>query len=278
MPEQFNMSLSTIGRFGVIGVGNMGAAIIRGVAKKLLSSEQIFVTDVDPQKVDELRTELGVNAFDTVGQLVGNVDTILYSAKPNNAAKIFKQARELVKPSQLLISIAAGIPIAQLESYFAESIPVIRVMPNIAVTVGSGVAAISPGSYADENHLAKSQAIFNAVGSSLIIEEKQLDAVTGLSGSGPAFVFVFIEALIDAGVHVGLSREDAHQLAVQTVLGAAKIIDQNREHPAVWKSRVTTPAGTTAAGLFELEQGKFRSIINAAVIAATERAQELAYA
>ena len=278
MPEKFNMSLSTIGRFGVIGVGNMGAAIIRGVAKKLLSSEQIFVTDVDPQKVDELRTELGVNAFDTVGQLVENVDTILYSAKPNNAAKIFKQARELVKPSQLLISIAAGIPIAQLESYFAESIPVIRVMPNIAVTVGSGVAAISPGSYADENHLAKSQAIFNAVGSSLIIEEKQLDAVTGLSGSGPAFVFVFIEALIDAGVHVGLSREDAHQLAVQTVLGAAKIIDQNGEHPAVWKSRVTTPAGTTAAGLFELEQGKFRSIINAAVIAATERAQELAYA
>ena len=278
MPEQFNMSLSTIGRFGVIGVGNMGAAIIRGVAKKLLSSEQIFVTDVDPQKVDELRTELGVNAFDTVGQLVENVDTILYSAKPNNAAKIFKQARELVKPSQLLISIAAGIPIAQLESYFAESIPVIRVMPNIAVTVGSGVAAISPGSYADENHLAKSQAIFNAVGSSLIIEEKQLDAVTGLSGSGPTFVFVFIEALIDAGVHVGLSREDAHQLAVQTVLGAAKIIDQNKEHPAVWKSRVTTPAGTTAAGLFELEQGKFRSIINAAVIAATERAQELAYA
>ena len=278
MPEQFNMSLSTIGRFGVIGVGNMGAAIIRGVAKKLLSSEQIFVTDVDPQKVDELRTELGVNAFDTVGQLVENVDTILYSAKPNNAAKIFKQARELVKPSQLLISIAAGIPIAQLESYFAESIPVIRVMPNIAVTVGSGVAAISPGSYADENHLAKSQAIFNAVGSSLIIEEKQLDAVTGVSGSGPAFVFVFIEALIDAGVHVGLSREDAHQLAVQTVLGAAKIIDQNGEHPAVWKSRVTTPAGTTAAGLFELEQGKFRSIINAAVIAATERAQELTYA
>ena len=278
MSEQFNMSLSTIGRFGVIGVGNMGAAIIRGVAKKLLSSEQIFVTDVDPQKVDELRTELGVNAFDTVGQLVGNVDTILYSAKPNNAAKIFKQARELVKPSQLLISIAAGIPIAQLESYFAESIPVICVMPNIAVTVGSGVAAISPGSYADENHLFKSQAIFNAVGSSLIIEEKQLDAVTGLSGSGPAFVFVFIEALIDAGVHVGLSREDAHQLAVQTVLGATKIIDQNGEHPAVWKSRVTTPAGTTAAGLFELERGKFRSIINAAVIAATERAQELAHA
>ena len=277
MSEQFNMSLSTIGRFGVIGVGNMGAAIIRGVAKKLLSSEQIFVTDVDPQKVDELRTELGVNAFDTVGQLVENVDTILYSAKPNNAAKIFKQARELVKPSQLLISIAAGIPIAQLESYFAESIPVIRVMPNIAVTVGSGVAAISPGSYADENHLAKSQAIFNAVGSSLIIEEKQLDAVTGLSGSGPAFVFVFIEALIDAGVHVGLSREDAHQLAVQTVLGATKIIDQNGEHPAVWKSRVTTPAGTTAAGLFELERGKFRSIVNAAVIAATERAQELAH-
>ena len=278
MPEQFNMSLSTIGRFGVIGVGNMGAAIIRGVAKKLLGSEQIFVTDVDPQKVDELRTELGVNAFDTVGQLVENVDTILYSAKPNSAAKIFKQARELVKPSQLLISIAAGIPIAQLESYFAESIPVIRVMPNIAVTVSSGVAAISPGSYADENHLAKSQTIFNAVGSSLIIEEKQLDDVTGLSGSGPAFVFVFIEALIDAGVHVGLSREDAHQLAVQTVLGATKIIDQNREHPAVWKNRVTTPAGTTAAGLFELEQGKFRSIINAAVIAATERAQELAHA
>ena len=116
MPKQFKTLSSAIGHFGAIGIGNMGAAIIRGVAKKLLSSEQIFVTDVDPQNVDELRTELGVNAFDTVGQLVENVDTILYSAKPNNAAKIFKQARELVKPSQLLISIAAGIPIAQLES------------------------------------------------------------------------------------------------------------------------------------------------------------------
>ena len=277
MSERFNMSVSAIGRFGAIGVGNMGAAIIRGVAKRLLSSEQIYVTDVDLQKVDELCKELGVNAVDTIAQLVENVDIILYSAKPNNVAEILTQVRELAKPSQLLISIAAGIPIAKLESYLAESIPVIRVMPNIAVTVGSGVAAISPGSYADESHLAKSQAIFNAVGSSLIIDEKQLDAVTGLSGSGPAFVFVFIEALIDAGVHVGLSREDAHQLAVQTVLGAGEIIDQNGEHPAVWKSRVTTPAGTTAAGLFELEQGKFRSIVNAAVIAATERAQELAH-
>ena len=277
MSERSNAFLSTIDRLGAIGIGNMGAAIIRGVAKNLLSSEKIFVTDVDTKKVDDLRIELGINACATINELVENVDIILYSAKPNNAEKVLTQISPLIKPSQLLISIAAGITITKLESYLAGTVPVIRVMPNIAVTVGSGIAAISPGSYADENHLAKSQAIFNAVGSSLITEEKQLDAVTGLSGSGPAFVFMFIEALIDAGVHVGLSRENAHQLAVQTVLGAGKIIDQNKEHPAVWKSRVTTPAGTTAAGLFELERGKFRSIVNAAVIAATERAQELAH-
>ena len=278
MPKQFKTPSSAIGHFGAIGIGNMGAAIIRGVAKKLLSNEQIFVTDVDQTKVDELCQELGVHAVETVNHLVEKVDVILYSAKPNNVAGILTQVRELVKPNQLLISIAAGISTVKLESYLAESVPVIRVMPNIAVTVGSGVTAISPGSYADESHLTKSQAIFNAVGSSFITEEKQLDAVTGLSGSGPAFVFLFIEALIDAGVHVGLSHEDAHQLAVQTVLGASKIIDQSGEHPAIWKSRVTTPAGTTAAGLFELEQGRFRSIVNAAVIAATERAQELAQA
>lgn len=260
----------------MIGVGNMGAAIIRGVAENLLPNDHIYITDLFQSKVDELCDELGVRSASDIETLIDHVDVILYAAKPNNAPDIATQIAKKIRDDQLIISIAAGVPIERFETFMPEKIAVIRVMPNIAATVGAGVAAISAGKNATDYHVSIAKSIFDAVGTSIVVDEKQLNAVTGLSGSGPAFVFLFIEALIDAGVHVGLARSDAETLAIQTVFGASQLLAESREHPAIWKNRVTTPAGTTASGLFELEKGNFRSVIKSAVIAATDRASDLA--
>ncbi len=266
-------------RFGVIGVGNMGEAIVRGVVGALFPCERVWITDIYRPKVDSLREELGVNAASSISQLVDEVDFLLYAAKPNNVPDAFGEIAKTLQPTQWLISIAAGVPTGELESYFSDPPPpIVRVMPNIAVSVKAGIAAIAPGTTATSDHLSMTQTVFNAVGKSVCVDEKHLNAVTGLSGSGPAFVFLFIEALADAGVHVGLSRPDAYELAVQTVLGASQMVAQSQEHPAVLKNRVTTPAGTTTAGLYELECGGLRAIITDAVAAATERAEALAKA
>lgn len=265
-------------RVGFIAVGNMGGAIVRGVVDNLLPPEQIWITDVYRPLVDQLCKELGVNSAENIPHLVENVDCLLYAAKPNNVSDVFPEIADTLRPSsQWIISIAAGVSTTQLESYFPSSPPpVVRVMPNIAASVREATSVITAGSAATDEHLAVTQAIFSAVGKSLIMEERHLNAVTGLSGSGPAFVFLFIEAFADAGVQVGLPRPDAYQLALQTVLGACKMLEGTDEHPAMLKNRVTTPGGTTAAGLYALESGRLRAIIADAVNAATERAEKLA--
>ena len=265
-------------RVGFIAVGNMGGAIVRGVVRDLLPPDQVWITDVYRPLVDQLCEELGVNSAENIPQLVENVDCLLYAAKPNNVPDVFPDVADtLQSPSQWIISIAAGISTTQLESYFTSPPPpIVRVMPNIAASVGEAISAITAGSTATPEHLAVTQAIFNAAGKSLIMEERHLNAVTGLSGSGPAFVFLFIEAFADAGVQVGLTRPDAYQLALQTVLGACRMLEETGEHPAVLKNRVTTPGGTTAAGLYALENGRLRAIIADAVSAATKRSEELA--
>ena len=263
-------------QIGFIGVGNMGAAILRGVCQQLFPPEQIAITDVYRPKIDQLCQELGVQSTSDIRSLVQESRTVLCAVKPNNIPDILPEISMVIQPDQLLVSIAAGISTRILESYLAEKIPVVRVMPNLPASVGQGVAALSVGQAATHCHLETAEAIFSAVGTSIVVDEKQMDAVTGLSGSGPAFVFLFVEALTDAGVHVGLARPDAHQLAVQTVLGASQMLAQSDIHPAVLKGQVTTPAGTTATGLFELEQGRFRSLIVSAITAATQRSAELA--
>ena len=264
-------------RVGFIAVGNMGAAIVRGVVRDLLPPNQVWITDVYRPLVDQLCEELGVNSAENIPQLMENVDCLLYAAKPNNVPDVFPEiAATLQSPSQWIISIAAGVSTTELESYFTSPPPVVRVMPNIAASVGESISAITAGSTATTEHLAVTQAIFNAAGKSLIMEERHLNAVTGLSGSGPAFVFLVIEAFADAGVQVGLTRPDASQLALQTVLGACRMLEETGEHPAVLKNRVTTPGGTTAAGLYALESGRLRAVIADAVSAATKRSEELA--
>ena len=267
--------LNTQLRFGCIGVGGMGGALINGVVGNVLPAENVWIVDVDKARVDALCNQLGVHRAESVAELMEQVTCVLYAAKPVHVAGIFPEIASALQPSHWLISIAAGVSTQKLESYFSTPPPIVRVMPNITVAVKAAISAIAAGSRATNEHISLAQDIFNAVGKSLIVEEKYLDAVTGLSGSGPAFVFLFIEALIDAGVQVGLSRQHAHQFAVSTVLGASKMLEETGEHPAVLKNMVTTPGGTTAAGLYELELGRLRAVVADAVISATRRAEEL---
>jgi pyrroline-5-carboxylate reductase len=254
----------------------MGSAIVTGVIKnELLSPQNIVITDIDKERVSSLNEQFGVIAVDSIEELFGKIDVALYAAKPQDVPKIFPEISSAISTKQWLISIAAGVKTSTLEEYLPENIPVVRVMPSITASVGEGAAAICGGKYATDEHISVTQQIFNAVGKALVMEEKLLDAVTGLSGSGPAFVFLFIEAFADAGVQVGLSRQDATTLAIQTVLGASKMLQQTGEHPAILKNKVTSPGGTTAAGLYELESGGIRIDIANAVISATKRSTEL---
>lgn len=255
----------------------MGEAILRGIVGDLLGSDQIWVSDIIEEKVDSLREELRVNKAANISGLVESVDCVLYAAKPGNVPTILPEiAAVFQSPRQWLLSIAAGVPTTTFESYFPSPTAVVRVMPNLAVTAKAAIGVIAKGSAASDEHVSLAETMFNALGRSMVREEKILDAVTALSGSGPAFVFLFIEALADAGVHIGLTREDASQLAVHTVLGAGKVLEQTGEHPAVLKNLVTTPAGTTTAGLYELERGGLRAALTEALVAARRRAEELA--
>jgi len=263
-------------KLGFIGVGNMGSSIVKGVlGKQLLQPQNVFVTDIDISRVSSLKEQFGVSTTEDIDELLDKVDVVLYAAKPQNVPKIFPLISSTISPPKWIISIAAGVEISTLESYLPDNIPVVRVMPNIAASVGEGAAAICGGKCVQDEHIKRTKDIFNSVGTTIIIEEKLMDAVTGLSGSGPAFIFLIIEALADAGVQVGLSRQNANTLAIQTVLGASKMASQTDTHPAVLKNMVTSPGGTTAAGLYELERSGLRCAIADAVMSAVKRSVEL---
>lgn len=262
-------------KLGVIGVGKMGGIIVRSIADEVVSAQQIWISDLDGKLVTQLCNEKGVNAASDITDLVEKTGVILCAVPPAGVPQVLPQLARSLSPSQWMISIAAGVATATLEAYFATPPAIVRVMPNIAASVGAAISVLTIGSTANEEHLATAQKIFNACGSSLVMEERLMNAVTGVSGSGPAYVALFIEALADAAVHVGLPRPDAQVLATHTVFGAGKILAETEEHPAVLKNRVTTPGGTTAAGLHALEQGGLRATLAEAILAATARAKEL---
>jgi pyrroline-5-carboxylate reductase len=200
---------------------------------------------------------------------------IVLAVKPQVLTSALQPLREGIGPSQMVLSIAAGVSTARIEECFAKDIPVVRVMPNTPALVGAAASAICLGRFANQTHRAQAHRIFDAVGLAVDVEEKLLDAVTGLSGSGPAYVYVFIEALSDAGVRAGLPRDVATRLAAQTVLGSARMVLETGTHPGVLKDMVTSPGGTTIAGLHALEQNAFRGAVIDAVQAATQRSKEL---
>jgi pyrroline-5-carboxylate reductase len=264
------------GKLGFIGVGNMGEALLRGIiGSELMSPADVIASDVNLKKLRDLSTELGITAVKSNCELVKRSHVILLALKPDVIRTVLSEISSDLTQPRWCISIAAGVSIATIESILQAGCPVVRAMPNTPALVYEGMIAMCPGTYASEDHIRKAQQIFQAVGKVIVVEEKLMDAVTALSGSGPAFVFLIIESLTDAGVQLGLSRADAAIMAAQTVLGAGKMTVGTGEHPAILKNRVTSPGGTTAAGLYELESGGVRASIINAVVAAALRSKQM---
>jgi pyrroline-5-carboxylate reductase len=261
---------------GFIGTGNMGEILIASLLKaKFTASEQVMAFDVDGERLRLIQKKYGIKKASDNHHLSTQCDPILLCVKPQSMREVVEEIAESLNPSKLLISIAAGIPLYLIETYARKQLRLIRVMPNINVLVQEGASAIAPGNLATDEDLKLVKAIFDCAGKSITIHEPLMDAVTGLSGSGPAYVFLMVEALIDAGVLLGMTRSQALTLAIQTVMGSAKLLSHTGEHPALLREKVTSPGGTTASGLYKLEEGGFRKILMDAVIAATQKSKEL---
>ena len=261
----------------IIGGGKMGSIIAQGlIDNKIASSKNITVTDIDKARLKSLSASMKLKVSHDNKKAAKEADMIILAVKPQNMAATLKEINSVIDKSKLVISIAAGITTSFIEKSFAKGVRVVRVMPNTPALVGKGAAAVAAGSRAKANDVKLTRAIFNAVGISVEVEEKHMDAVTGLSGSGPAYFFLIIEALIEAGFKKGLSRDLSKQLAAQTMLGAAHLCLQSDKEPAQLREMVTSPGGTTAAGLKVMEEENLRKIIIAAVEAATKRSKELA--
>jgi pyrroline-5-carboxylate reductase len=263
-------------KMGLVGSGNMGEALISGLLKaKFVSPEQMLVFDADGERLQFIQKKYGVKKAPNNNQIASQCNPILLCVKPQSMKEVIEEMAESLDASKLLISIAAGVPLYVIESYARKQLRLVRVMPNIAVLVQEGASAIAPGNLSSEEDIQLTQSIFNCVGKSILVPESLMDAVTGLSGSGPAYVLLMIEALTDAGVHLGMTRTQAFTLASQTVKGAVNLLLETGEHPALLREKVTSPGGTTAAGLYKLEEGGFKKTLIEAVIAATERSKEL---
>lgn len=261
---------------GVIGGGVMGEAILsRLVAQSAYPASDIVVSDPQEQRRSDLAQRYGIRTTADNQTVYQQSDILLLAIKPQ-IFDVVAQGLAAVErqPHQLVISILAGMPLERLESAFPDQ-PVIRAMPNTPATVGAGMTAIAPGQQASTEHLEQARQIFAAVGEVVDVPEYQMDAVTGLSGSGPGYIAVVIEALTDGGVAVGLPRAIAAKLALQTVRGTAELLHQTGMHPAILKDRVTSPGGTTIAGIAEMESLGLRSALIDGVKTAYERSQEL---
>jgi len=263
-------------KLGIIGGGNMGEVLVSGIIKRnLLGTGHINVSDVDLNRRNYLAEKYGVETTENNRDAVAGSDIVIMAVKPQNMGEALSGIANTMDSSTLVISIAAGITTKFIEDQLGKEIRVIRAMPNTPALVGEGATAIARGNHATDEDMGVALQIFDAVGISVTVKEDLLDAVTGLSGSGPAYVFSIIEALSDGGVKMGLARDISLKLSAQTVLGAAKLCLESGKHPAQLKDMVASPGGTTIAGLKALEDGKLRSTIMTAVEVATRRSMEL---
>jgi pyrroline-5-carboxylate reductase len=262
-------------RIGFIGGGAIAEALTRGVLNAgLLSADQVTVGDVAAERLDYLAKTYAVATSLDTAAVAAKADVLFLTVKPQVIDAVLATIAPAVAKTTLVISVAAGVTLAALEAKLA-GVPVVRVMPNTAVAVGAGMSAIALGSHADSRHGETALAVFSAVGRAVMVNESAMDAVTGLSGSGPSFAYVLIDALADAGVLVGFPRQMAITLAAQTLYGAAKMVLDTGEHPAKLRDMVTSPAGTSIAGVHVLEQKGVRAALMDAVVAATDRSREM---
>jgi len=259
----------------VIGAGVMGETLLSGLIRAGRRPEGLVIGEKRRDRGHELQERYGVDVVSNV-EAAQKADTVVLVVKPQDMGDVLDEIAPFVRPGQLVISLAAGITTSFVEARLPEGSSVVRVMPNTPALVDEGMAAISRGSHCDESHLEEAEALLASTGRVIRVPERQQDAVTAISGSGPAYLFFVVESMIEAGVHLGLPRGTATELVVQTVVGSAKLLRETGEHPVVLRERVTSPGGTTAAALRELEDHKVRAAFLTAVEAARDRSRALA--
>ena len=263
-------------KIGFLGAGKMAAALAQGLVNaELVRAKNIFAADPFEAARKTFAAGTGAKTFAANLDVVKNAGVLFLATKPDQVATALAEISGAFGTNHLLISIAAGVTIAKLESNLPAGARVVRVMPNTPALVGAGASGFATGKNATTADAELAKKLLSAVGVALQVKESLLDAVTGLSGSGPAYVYQFIEALSDGGVAAGLPRNIATELAAQTVLGAAKMVLETGQHPGALKDQVTSPGGTTIEGLHELEKGKLRATVMSAVRAATEKSKKL---
>lgn len=265
-----------LGRVAVLGGGVMGEALVAAALRAGVPVDDLAVSERYAARATELAERYGVRAADGVVKVSSRADVVVIALKPGDVGGVLDQIAGALRPGTLVVSVAAGLPIAFYESRLPEGTPVVRVMPNTPAVIGQGASGISAGSAATDEHLDKAEALLAATGLVLRVPEKDLDAVTAVSGSGPAYVFYLVDALAEAGVLLGLSRTQALQLASATFRGAAALLDETGEHPVVLRERVSSPGGTTVAALRELDAHGVRAAVLAAAEAARDRSREIA--
>jgi pyrroline-5-carboxylate reductase len=263
-------------KIGFLGAGNMGEAMIKGLLQAgLVDAKAVFATDVRTDRLEQLAREYGIGTVVSNTALVAESDVVILAVKPQIMGTVLREVADAVDGRKLVVSIAAGVHTRTLRSHLGKPVRLIRVMPNTPALVLEGVTAIARAEGLAPGDLETAEALFGAVGRVVVLDEDALDAVTGLSGSGPAYVAVVIESLADGGVKMGLDRQTAMALSVQTVLGSAKLIRETGVHPGQLKDMVSSPGGTTIAGIAALEEGGIRRTFISAVEKATQRSREL---
>jgi pyrroline-5-carboxylate reductase len=264
-------------RVAILGAGKMGSILLQAFLKEnLFAADQIHATVTHAEKAVALSTQCGVDVSTDNVEAVKQADLILIGVKPFQVPDLMAQIKPVLTADKTIVSFAASVKTSFIEENSGHDIAVIRAMPNTPAALGAGATALCKGRFVTPRQMELAQRIFETVGRTVLVDEKHMDAVTGLSGSGPAYVYIIIEALAEAGVKVGLPRDVATQLAAQTAFGAAKMVLETGYHPALLKDAVTTPAGCTIDGILELEEGGLRVTLIKAVMRATERAKQLA--
>ncbi len=259
----------------VLGGGVMGETLLSALLTAGWAAEQVEVTESSSQRAGELAGRYGVRTGASNAQAAGRADVVLLAVKPNVVAGVLEEIAPVLRGGEVVVSVAAGVPISSYEERLPPGTPVVRVMPNTPAVVGKGASAIAPGTHATEGHLVLVEKMLDATGLVVRVQEKDLDAVTAISGSGPAYAFYLIDAMAEAGVLLGLTRDLATRLAVATVEGSAALAAQSGDHPAVLRERVSSPGGTTVAAVQVLDAHAVRAGVVAAAEAARDRSREL---
>ncbi|HET7579528.1 MAG TPA: pyrroline-5-carboxylate reductase ProI [Bacillales bacterium] len=260
-----------------IGAGSMAEAILSGIlAKEFLKPEQIYVTNRESkERLERLKTRYDVQCSQDKQKVIEHADVLLLSMKPKDVTEALESIKPYIQPNQLIVSVLAGVSTEYIEDQLACDVPVVRAMPNTSATIGFSATAIAAGEYAGSGHIETVKMLFQTIGTTTVVDENDLHAITGLSGSGPAYIYYFVEAMEDAATDAGLKPDVAKELIVQTLVGAAEMLKTSKDRPADLRKKITSPGGTTQAGLETLEKYKYQEALMACIKKAAERSIEL---